>query len=81
MSCGSGAGRCVTLWGAMEVTVNGQMRQVRAGSVGELLAELGLAGQPVAVELNEELVPKARHEATGLTPGDRLELVTLVGGG
>ncbi|MEX0886365.1 MAG: sulfur carrier protein ThiS [Phycisphaeraceae bacterium] len=65
----------------MEVTVNGQMRQVRAGSVGELLAELGLAGQPVAVELNEELVPKARHEATGLTPGDRLELVTLVGGG
>ena len=65
----------------MELTVNGEKREVEATSVAALLAELGLSGQPVAVELNEQLVPKTRHDATRLSAGDRLELVTLVGGG
>ena len=65
----------------MQVIVNGEKRDVAAASVTDLLAELGLAGQPVAVELNQELVPKASHATTRLSEGDRLEVVTLVGGG
>lgn len=66
----------------IEVVVNGQARQVAAGAtVTELLAALGLAGKPVAVERNREVVPRARHGETRLAAGDRLELVTFVGGG
>jgi sulfur carrier protein len=67
---------------AVEIVVNGQTRQVAEGiSVAELLDRLELAGRHVAVEVNLEVVPRARHAEQRLTPGDRLEIVTLVGGG
>ena len=66
----------------MKIFVNGQAREAPDGaSVAELLAQLELADKPVAVEVNLELVPKSRHAQTRLAPGDRLEIVTLVGGG
>lgn len=66
----------------MEVVVNGQPRDVSAtATVAALLAELGLDPRHCAVEINLELVPRARHATTRLTAGDRLEIVTLVGGG
>lgn len=64
------------------VMVNGDARAVPAGTtVGELLVVLGLGGRRVAVERNKEVVPRAAHAATALADGDRLELVTFVGGG
>lgn len=66
----------------MEIIVNGQPRQVAAElTVAALLAELALTGKHVAVELNLELVPRQRHAEQRLSAGDRLEIVTLVGGG
>lgn len=46
-----------------------------------LLGQLGFAGQRVAVERNREVVPRAEHDSTELRDGDRIELVTFVGGG
>ena len=66
----------------MQLTINGQSRQVVEGAtIAELLRELRLDGKPVAVEVNLELVPKQRHAEHRLAEGDRLEIVTLVGGG
>ena len=66
----------------MEILLNGERREVREGtSVGELLGELRLASEQVAVELNKRLVRRAQHQETRLAPGDELEVVTLVGGG
>ncbi len=66
----------------MDIIVNGNPRQLdRPMSVAELLEELDLAGKYVAVEVNLELVPRARHAEHRLAEGDRLEIVTLVGGG
>ena len=66
----------------IDVVVNGQPRTVNQGtSVAGLLGELGLAGRPVAVECNREVVPRALHASTLLAAGDRLEVVTFVGGG
>jgi sulfur carrier protein len=50
-------------------------------TVATLISELGLAGRPVAVERNREVVPRAQHASTVLAAGDRLEVVTFVGGG
>jgi thiamine biosynthesis protein ThiS len=67
---------------SVEILVNGQPRQVpEKTSVAELLAQLGLAGRHVAVEVNLHVVPRARHAEHALAAGDRLEIVTLVGGG
>ena len=66
----------------MQLTVNGQSRQTaESTTIAELLDELKLGGKPVAVEVNLELVPKQRHAEHRLAEGDRLEIVTLVGGG
>ena len=67
---------------SIEITVNGAARKVPAGqTVTDLIAELGLADRRVAVERNREVVPRARHAEVRLESGDRLELVTFVGGG
>lgn len=66
---------------AMKLTVNGETRDLPVTRVDELLDALGMAGQAVAVELNEAVVPKKQHAETALNDGDVLELVTLVGGG
>ncbi len=66
----------------MNIHVNGEVCEVAAGStVAVLLGELGVAQPHVAVELNLEVVPRAQHRDTPLREGDRLEVVTLVGGG
>jgi thiamine biosynthesis protein ThiS len=64
------------------VVLNGTEREVREGtSVADLIRELDLAPEQVAVELNRELVRRARHEEIAIRAGDVLEVVTLVGGG
>ena len=64
------------------VVVNGEERQVPAGTTVLALVELlGLAGRKVAVEKNREVVPRAHHASELLADGDRIELVTFVGGG
>jgi sulfur carrier protein len=66
----------------MQIVVNGQARQIAQNStLADLLDQLHLAGKPVAVEVNRELVPRGRHREHRLADGDRLEVVTLVGGG
>ena len=66
----------------IDVVINGQPRTVNAGTtVASLIVELGLGDRRVAVERNREVVPRAAHATTLLADGDRLELVTFVGGG
>lgn len=68
--------------GTIDVVINGQPKTLNQGStVATLIGELGLAGKPVAVERNREVVPRALHASTLLAAGDRLEVVTFVGGG
>jgi sulfur carrier protein len=66
----------------VKVVVNGSEMDVKDGiTLGELVQGLTLQGRPIAVELNRTVVPKDRHAGTRLSEGDRLEIVSLVGGG
>ncbi len=66
----------------MNIYVNGESRNIeQAGSVAELLIELGLAEKRVAVERNGELVPRSRHAQQPIEEGDRVEIVQAIGGG
>ncbi len=67
---------------SIDVVINGKPRTVAQGTtVLALLGELGLGDKRVAVERNLEVIPRAQHATTTLTDGDRLEVVTFVGGG
>jgi sulfur carrier protein len=66
----------------MRIIINGQPHELYgAGTVADLIARLELTPQRVAVELNEQLVRRASFDQTPLRDGDRVEIVTLVGGG
>ena len=66
----------------MQITVNGDPREAPSETtVAALLAELKLAPEYVAVEVNRDVVPRQRHAQHVLQEGDQLEIVTLVGGG
>ena len=66
----------------MNITINGEAKQVDDGAtIAALLQSLDLDARHLAVERNLELVPRAEHARTTLQAGDRLEVVTLVGGG
>jgi thiazole synthase len=66
----------------LQLTINGEERKLpNPLSVKELLQELGFDSKRVAVEVNCDIVPQSDHDGRRLVPGDRVEIVTLVGGG
>ena len=66
----------------MHIQINGDSSEVPADTtVARLIESLGLAPELVAVELNDGLVARDERATTRLADGDRVEIVTLVGGG
>ena len=64
------------------ITVNGkQIRLTSEMSVADYLEENNYQINRIAVEMNEEILPKYSYSETMLKDGDRLEVVTFVGGG
>jgi thiazole synthase len=66
----------------MIVYVNGETRQYpEMIRVADVIADLGLTGQKIAIELNKEILPFNQFETHALHPEDRLEIVHAIGGG
>ena len=64
------------------ITVNGESRDIAPGeTVAALLRAIGLDTRKVAVERNEEIVPRSTYDSVALAAGDRLEIVHFIGGG
>ncbi|RMD86276.1 MAG: sulfur carrier protein ThiS [Candidatus Dadabacteria bacterium] len=66
----------------MKVRINGEDRELSEGTtLARLVADLGLSGRRLAIELNRSVVPREQWEETELHEGDRVEIVHFVGGG
>ena len=66
----------------MQIILNGESKQARDGTtVAALLDELALAGKRLAVEVNEDVIPRSEHAERRLCDGDRVEIVHAIGGG
>ena len=63
------------------VKINCEQLDKAGMSVADLLAGMDTNGQRVAVELNEDIVPRAEYGSTFLKDGDSVEVVRFVGGG
>ena len=65
----------------MQITVNGEPREVAARNLNEALQALDYADAIVATALNGEFVPARKREAAALHEGDRIEIVAPRQGG
>lgn len=63
------------------VTVNGKETVAAGKTLGELVSDMGYKLQFIAVELNGSIVKKDAYDSTVLNDGDKLEVVSFVGGG
>ena len=66
----------------MKLIINGEDRTFDGSlSLCSLVETLGMKADRVAIELNRQIFPRDRWNATHLTDGDRIEIVQFVGGG
>lgn len=66
----------------MQINLNGQPHALtRPSTIVDLLEQLNLVGKRLAVEINEEIIPKSRHAKLLLKAGDQVEIVHAIGGG
>lgn len=67
---------------AMQVQVNGELMELHEGAtVAALVKKMALMGKRLAVEVNEDIIPRSQHEQFVLSSGDRIEVVHAIGGG
>ena len=66
----------------LQITVNGAPLALAKGAmVTDLIATLVLDPREVAIEHNQAIVPRSAYATTALTAGDRIEIVSFIGGG
>lgn len=66
----------------MQIQLNGEKTTLDdTATVQALVESLGLAERRIAVEVNEEIVPRSQHSERRLADGDSVEIVHAIGGG
>ncbi|MDQ7055770.1 MAG: sulfur carrier protein ThiS [Persephonella sp.] len=66
----------------MKIILNGEEKEVKEGiTVQELIEELRIKAPNYAVAVGMEVIPKSEYSSYRLKEGDRVEIVTFVGGG
>ena len=68
--------------GTLHIQVNGEPREARVGTtVAELLQELDIRPDRVAVELNLQILDRQEFDRRAFNDGDRVEVISFIGGG
>ena len=66
----------------MLIFINGEERKVSDKlTVQKLLQELGIAEQRLAVEINQQVVPRSTLSEHIIQPNDSIEIIHAIGGG
>ncbi len=66
----------------MTLTLNGKKLEIPDGTdLLGLLALQGVASELVAIELNEQMVPRAKRQGVALKEGDTVEFLKMIAGG
>lgn len=66
----------------MQVQVNGELMELEdRATIQDLVLRMELSGKRLAVEVNEDIVPRSQHTEFSLSDGDKVEVVHAIGGG
>jgi sulfur carrier protein len=66
----------------MKIQLNGNSKHFdNVVTAAQLVEHLGLQGKRIAMEVNQEIVPRSSYESFQLNENDRVEIINAVGGG
>lgn len=66
----------------MQIMLNGEPREIAEDlTAAQLIEDLGLGEQRLAMEVNLEIVPRSEFGRHRFQPGDKIEIVRAIGGG
>ncbi|NOZ52723.1 MAG: sulfur carrier protein ThiS [Gammaproteobacteria bacterium] len=66
----------------MNIQLNGKLKNIDPHlTAAQLLASLDLTGQRIAMEVNQEIVPRSQHDTHLFNENDKVEIVRAIGGG
>lgn len=66
----------------MNIQLNGDKQQFDDDlTAAQLVVKLGLQGRRIAMEVNQEIVPRSSYESYHLKENDQVEIIHAVGGG
>jgi len=66
----------------MNITLNGQAKSLTKDThLSQLIKELNIEGKRIAVEINQQIIPKSEHATYIIQDGDSIEIVHAIGGG
>ncbi|ALE52106.1 thiamine biosynthesis protein ThiS [Candidatus Thioglobus autotrophicus] len=66
----------------MIIIVNGQQLEIeKSATADNLINQLNYQDQRIALEINEAIIPKSKHDKFELNEGDQIEIIKAVGGG
>ncbi|KLO22776.1 thiamine biosynthesis protein ThiS [Marinitoga sp. 1197] len=65
----------------MRVYINGKEKECKSSTLKELLEELSLSNKPVVVIKNSEIISIKNYIEHRLSKNDKIEIITVVGGG
>ena len=66
----------------MQITLNGEEKSLTDGTfLSQLIEQLDIQGKRIAVEINQEIIPKSDHSSYEIRDGDKIEIVHAIGGG
>ena len=66
---------------SMHIILNGEQRAIKSQTLDAMIAEQGVSPDTVIAEVNLELIKKDDWPQTRLAEGDKVELLSFVGGG
>jgi sulfur carrier protein len=67
---------------AIKIQVNGSILELSAPcTIADLLHTLDMTAGRVAVEVNQNIIPRSQHQSTAIINGDIIEIVQAIGGG
>lgn len=66
----------------MNILINGDKQQFDDNlTAAKLVEKLDLQGKRIAMEVNQEIVPRSSYESFQLNENDKVEIINAVGGG
>ncbi|MBT4837547.1 MAG: sulfur carrier protein ThiS [Methylococcales bacterium] len=66
----------------MNIILNGTPKNMsNVFYVKDLITELNLSGKRIAIEINEEIIPRSNYSSQKITDGDTIEVIHAIGGG
>ena len=66
----------------IQIYINGKKKNININdNLNNILEDFSIKNKLVAIELNEEVVPKSKYKTKRISQNDRIEILELIGGG